>query len=179
MISPPSTFRNSNLISNSFTIAAQQLGSSPLAVDDNVKILFNNEPAATVTQKGVQLKVMQKSSQGGTTYTTSNTGHLDALASAALQASTGKHSALAFQSTFVSNSHSVSGSDNVHSNAVSKAVNRQNSVGNESSGEDVSLMWFLLGNSILTRDSFSRENQIRIIQTNGTPSESTRQRRRS
>lgn len=62
-------------------------------LDDNVKILFNNEPAIVTSSKsgvsGMAIKTVQKSAGTITTYTTSNTGDLDALASAALQASSG------------------------------------------------------------------------------------------
>lgn len=58
---------------------------------ENVKILFNNEPANKATTHGGG-KSAQKSTPGSTTnFSSSNTGDLDALASAALQASTGMH----------------------------------------------------------------------------------------
>lgn len=55
--------------------------------DDVVKILFNNEPAVITTTKNGSAKSSQKSTNS---FIASNTGHLDALASAALQASSGK-----------------------------------------------------------------------------------------
>lgn len=73
------------------TIAVTTLSSPTLstATDENVKILFNNEPAGKKNGAG-QVKTTQKTTTALTTYTTTNTGHLDALASAALQASSGK-----------------------------------------------------------------------------------------
>lgn len=55
---------------------------------ENVKILFNNEPANKSSTTTNIVKTVQKSP--ATTFSNSNTGDLDALASAALQASTGK-----------------------------------------------------------------------------------------
>lgn len=80
------------------TIAVTTLSSPPLSAaggnsaDENVKILFNNEPAVIAGNKNGsgQIKTTQKTPSAVTTYTTTNTGHLDALASAALQASSGK-----------------------------------------------------------------------------------------
>lgn len=59
------------------------------SVQENVKILFSSEPAKT-TSGHVAIKTVQKSTAGAVTYSNSNTGDLDALASAALQASSGK-----------------------------------------------------------------------------------------
>lgn len=77
---------------NTTTITMTTLA-SPTSVagqnaQDNVKILFSSEPAnkaGTVSNKSVQKPTM-------VTYTNSNTGDLDALASAALQASSGTSS---------------------------------------------------------------------------------------
>lgn len=74
---------------NTTTITMSTLA-SPTSVaghtgQDNVKILFSSEPAnkpGTVLNKSVQRTTT-------VTYTNSNTGDLDALASAALQASSG------------------------------------------------------------------------------------------
>lgn len=55
------------------------------SVQENVKILFNSEPAKTTGN--VAIKPVQKPTSGAVTYANSNTGDLDALASAALQAS--------------------------------------------------------------------------------------------
>lgn len=59
------------------------------SMQENVKILYNNEPAKTNTGN-IAIKTVQKSTAGAVTYANSNTGDLDALASAALQASSGK-----------------------------------------------------------------------------------------
>lgn len=56
---------------------------------ENVKILFNNEPAGKTTVN-LAVKNVQKTTAGTASFSNSNTGDLDALASAALQASTGK-----------------------------------------------------------------------------------------
>lgn len=76
------------------TITMTSLASSPSSavgqnVQENVKILFSSEPAKTTTGN-VAIKTVQKSAAGAVvTYANSNTGDLDALASAALQASSG------------------------------------------------------------------------------------------
>lgn len=57
--------------------------------DDTVKILFNNEPALITTTKNGGSKVSQKINTSNSFI--SGTEHLDALASAALQASTGNY----------------------------------------------------------------------------------------
>lgn len=80
--------RNNDLKTENIIITPTTTGtikvSSPS--DDVVKILFNNEPAVITTKNG-----SAKSSQKTTnSFIASNTGHLDALASAALQASSGK-----------------------------------------------------------------------------------------
>lgn len=59
------------------------------SVQENVKILFSSEPAK-ITSGNVAIKTVQKTTAGAVTYSNSNTGDLDALASAALQASSGK-----------------------------------------------------------------------------------------
>lgn len=56
---------------------------------EDVKILFNNEPAIITTSKNGSMKSSQKNNNS---FITANTGHLDALASAALQASSGTDS---------------------------------------------------------------------------------------
>lgn len=69
------------------TLASPTSGSGQ-SVQENVKILFSSEPAKTNTGN-VAIKTVQKSTAGAVTYSNSNTGDLDALASAALQASSG------------------------------------------------------------------------------------------
>lgn len=85
--------RNNDKSDNSVTttIAMSTLASpTSTSNQENVKILFNNEPANKLTTN-IAVKSVQKSSVGpSTTFSSSNTGDLDALASAALQASTGK-----------------------------------------------------------------------------------------
>lgn len=72
------------------TMAIKTLASpTSTSNQENVKILYNNEPANKTTTTTTHIvKTVQKSP--ATTFSNSNTGDLDALASAALQASTGK-----------------------------------------------------------------------------------------
>lgn len=76
------------------TTLASPTTTSSQQIDDNVKILFNSEPVSkSISNSGnVAIKTVQKTTAGAvTTYSaTSNTGDLDALASAALQASSGR-----------------------------------------------------------------------------------------
>lgn len=82
--------RNNDLKTENILITPTTTGimkvSSPS--DDVVKILFNNEPALINTTKNGSAKSSQKTSNS---FIASNTGHLDALASAALQASSGNY----------------------------------------------------------------------------------------
>lgn len=71
------------------TTLASPTSASGQNVQENVKILYSSEPAKT-TIGNVAIKTVQKSTAGAVTYANSNTGDLDALASAALQASSGK-----------------------------------------------------------------------------------------
>lgn len=70
------------------TTLASPASAAGQSVQENVKILFSSEPAKTNTGN-VAIKTVQKSTAGAVTYSNSNTGDLDALASAALQASSG------------------------------------------------------------------------------------------
>lgn len=80
------TIKSGDLLRNNEikTESSNTLGSPP---GDNVKILYNSDPSPTI-KSNVGLKNVQSNS-AVTTY--SATGDLDALASAALQASTGKN----------------------------------------------------------------------------------------
>lgn len=75
---------NSSTTTIALTTLASPTSVSGQSAQDNVKILFSSEPAKTTTGN-VAIKTVQKS----VTYANSNTGDLDALASAALQASSG------------------------------------------------------------------------------------------
>lgn len=74
------------------TIAMTTLASptsvSGQSAQENVKILFSSEPANKTATGNVAIKTVQKTTS--VTYANSNTGDLDALASAALQASSGE-----------------------------------------------------------------------------------------
>lgn len=70
------------------TTLASPTSAAGQSVQENVKILFSSEPAKTTTGN-VAIKTVQKSTARAVTYANSNTGDLDALASAALQASSG------------------------------------------------------------------------------------------
>lgn len=74
------------------TIAITTLASptsvSGQSTQENVKILFSSEPANKTSTGNVAIKTVQKTT--AVSYANSNTGDLDALASAALQASSGK-----------------------------------------------------------------------------------------
>lgn len=76
-------------VQTSITTLASPTSVSGQSVQENVKILFSSEPAKN-TSGHVAIKTVQKTTAGAVTYSNSNTGDLDALASAALQASSGK-----------------------------------------------------------------------------------------
>ncbi|XP_055311476.1 host cell factor 1 isoform X3 [Sitodiplosis mosellana] len=101
------------------TSLASPTSAAGQSVQENVKILFSSEPVKTTTGN-VAIKTVQKSTAGAVTYANSNTGDLDALASAALQASSG---------------HFFTGNDRAV-NKIGNNKNRLNSIGNESVGDD-------------------------------------------
>lgn len=111
--------RNSDIKSESSAITMTTLASHTSVAgqnsQDNVKILFSSEPANKIGTNTVS-KSVQKTTT--VTYTNSNTGDLDALASAALQAS--------------------SGNDRLAVTKMGANKNRLNSVGNDSIGDDKS-----------------------------------------
>lgn len=75
------------------TTLSSAISTSSQNIDDNVKILFNSEPQNKTGGQitNIAIKTVQKTAGAVTSYsTTANTGDLDALASAALQASSGK-----------------------------------------------------------------------------------------
>lgn len=76
-------------VPTTITTLASPTSISGQSVQENVKILFSSEPAK-ITSGNVAIKTVQKTTAGAVTYSNSNTGDLDALASAALQASSGK-----------------------------------------------------------------------------------------
>lgn len=85
--------RNTDSKSENILITTTASGASKVSTsstEDAVKILFNNEPALIATTKNGGLKSSQKVNVSNT-FIAANTEHLDALASAALQASSGKH----------------------------------------------------------------------------------------
>lgn len=69
------------------TTLASPTSVSGQSAQENVKILFSSEPAKSASGN-VAIKTVQKTTS--VTYANSNTGDLDALASAALQASSGE-----------------------------------------------------------------------------------------
>ncbi|XP_031639467.1 host cell factor 2 isoform X2 [Contarinia nasturtii] len=109
---------NSATTTIAMTTLASPTSASGQSVQENVKILFSSEPAKNTGN--VAIKTVQKSTAGAVTYANSNTGDLDALASAALQAS----------------SVPFIGNDRV--NKIGTNKNRLNSIGNESVGDDKS-----------------------------------------
>lgn len=80
---------NSVTTTITMTTLASPTSVSGQNIQENVKILFSSEPAKTTTGN-IAIKTVQKTTAGAVTYTNSNTGDLDALASAALQASGNK-----------------------------------------------------------------------------------------
>lgn len=79
---------NSATTTIAMTTLASPTSQSGQSGQDNVKILFNSEPANKTVTGNVAMKTVQKTTS--VTYANSNTGDLDALASAALQASSGE-----------------------------------------------------------------------------------------
>lgn len=133
---------NSVTTTITMTTLASPTSVSGQNVQENVKILFSSEPAKT-TVGNIAIKTVQKT----TAYTNSNTGDLDALASAALQASGKNKIENKFQflkskgcecvelslikATFTGNDRAVSMNKN-------NSKNRLNSIGNELVADDVS-----------------------------------------
>lgn len=141
---------NSATTTIAMTTLASPTSASGQSVQENVKILFSSEP--TKNTGNVAIKTVQKPTAGAVTYTNSNTGDLDALASAALQASSGNYSnqfACLFVFSLVKKKCAnkmisltkvpFTGNDRV--NKVGTNKNRLNSIGNESVGDDVSIIY--------------------------------------
>lgn len=80
---------SANTTTITLTTLASHTSMAGQNAQDNVKILFNNEPANKIGGTNTVSKSVQKATT--VTYTNSNTGDLDALASAALQASSGEN----------------------------------------------------------------------------------------
>lgn len=145
------TIKSGDLLRNNDNNKTDNSAINPLSIgnqrEENVKILFNNEPVSKTNSGNVAIKTVQKTTATAVnTFSNSNTGDLDALASAALQASSGK----LFDFFFYSFSHNkfflsliFAGNDRTTINKLNANKNRLNSLGNDSAHDDVSIFSFV------------------------------------